>query len=235
MKRSARKPSQVSESMLKRLNAYALAASAAGVGLLALPQAEGKIVYTPSNQVISLGQPYLLDLNSDGITDFDINLGACTITTNRTSCLFAEALFVGGAGSYNLIEAPKSYRTFRGTTVALALKSGTKIPTKYASHDGIMAGKQVSDGTHYIGRWFNVKNRYLGLVFFIDGKRHYGWARLNVTTHKHPFTVSATLTGYAYETIPNKPIIAGQEHGKDEATLGRLAQGASGVSKGGKP
>jgi hypothetical protein len=228
MKRPSRVKSQLSESLHQRLNAYALAASAAGVSLLALPRAEGKIVYTPANQVILLGQPYLLDLNSDGTTDFDINLGACTITTNRTSCLFAEALFVAG-GSYNLVESPKSYRTFRGTTVALALKSGTKIPTKYASHDGIMAGEQTSGGTHYIGRWFNVKNRYLGLVFFIDGKRHYGWARLNVTTHKHPFTVSATLTGYAYETIPNRPIIAGREHGKDEATLGRLAQGASGV------
>jgi len=39
----------------------------------------------------------------------------------------------------------------------------------------------------------------------------------------------AILTGYAYETIPNKLIIAGQTHGRDEATLGRLAQGVSGV------
>jgi hypothetical protein len=31
---------------------------------------------------------------------------------------------------------------------------------------------------------------------------------------------TATLTGYAYETIPNKSIIAGKTHGKNAATLG---------------
>jgi hypothetical protein len=42
--------------------------------------------------------------------------------------------------------------------------------------------------------------------------------------------LTATLTGYAYETIPNKPIIAGKIEGPDEitvepATLGHLAAG----------
>ena len=43
------------------------------------------------------------------------------------------------------------------------------------------------------------------------------------------------LTGYAYETVPNKPIITGKTTGPDvitldPATLGHLAQGASGIS-----
>jgi hypothetical protein len=46
---------------------------------------------------------------------------------------------------------------------------------------------------------------------------HYGWARLNVKVGKT--TITATLTGYAYETIPNKPIIAGQTKGQDDATV----------------
>jgi hypothetical protein len=42
--------------------------------------------------------------------------------------------------------------------------------------------------------------------------------------------VSATLTGYAYETVPNKAIIAGQITGPDvitmqPETLGSLAHG----------
>ena len=50
MKLPTRVPSQVSESLHKRLNAYALAASAAGLGVLAFaPPAEAKIVYTPAN------------------------------------------------------------------------------------------------------------------------------------------------------------------------------------------
>jgi len=50
MKRPARVPSQLSESLHHRLNMYAIAAGAAGVGALALAQpAEAKIVYTPSH------------------------------------------------------------------------------------------------------------------------------------------------------------------------------------------
>jgi len=52
---------------------------------------------------------------------------------------------------------------------------------------------------------------------------------MSVRSDTHPFRITGLVTGYAYETIANKPIIAGQTHGKDEATLGRLAQGASGV------
>ena len=46
-------------------------------------------------------------------------------------------------------------------------------------------------------------------------------------------TPRLTLTGYAYETVPNKPIIAGKTKGPDVITaqpggLGRLAQGSVG-------
>jgi hypothetical protein len=46
----------------------------------------------------------------------------------------------------------------------------------------------------------------------------------------------ATLTGYAFETIPNKPIVTGLSGGTDvsstepeAATLGHLAAGASAI------
>ena len=49
----------------------------------------------------------------------------------------------------------------------------------------------------------------------------------------HP-SLSGLLTGYAYETIPNKPIIAGKTKGPDvvtisPASLGHLAAGASAI------
>ena len=63
-----------------------------------------------------------------------------------------------------------------------------------------------------------VRNRYLGLKFFVQAKAHYGWARLSVEILKSigpGGRIKATLTGYAYETIPNKPIIAGKTKGPD--------------------
>jgi hypothetical protein len=77
-----------------------------------------------------------------------------------------------------------------------------------------------------------VQQRYLGLKLKIAGKTHYGWARLNVQVTKT--AIAATLTGYAYETIPNKPITAGKTDGPDVVTvqpanLGHLARGAAAI------
>jgi hypothetical protein len=62
--------------------------------------------------------------------------------------------------------------------------------------------------------WRNATNRYLGLRFRIDGKTHFGWARFTIKAQARG--VVATLTGYAYETVPNKPIIAGKTKGSDD-------------------
>src|SRR5579859_1603899 len=63
--------SQLSEAVNHRLTLYAIAATSAGVGLLALVQsAEAKIVYTKTHHVVGLHHPYKLDLTHDGTADF---------------------------------------------------------------------------------------------------------------------------------------------------------------------
>ena len=78
MKRSSgpRKTANLSESTNRQLNKYALAAGAAGVGLLALvPPTEAKIIYTPAHIHIKVnGGLVELDLNHDGINDFHSTL-----------------------------------------------------------------------------------------------------------------------------------------------------------------
>ena len=65
MQRPARAPSQLSESLHKRLNMYSIAATAAGAGMLAMVQpAEAKIVYTPAHRVIGPHHSYKIDLNT---------------------------------------------------------------------------------------------------------------------------------------------------------------------------
>jgi hypothetical protein len=64
-------PSRLSDSLRHNLNPYALAASAAGVSLLALVQpSEAKIVYAKAHQVIGSNGVYPIDLNHDGVIDF---------------------------------------------------------------------------------------------------------------------------------------------------------------------
>jgi hypothetical protein len=210
---------KLSDSVLHQLNMYALGATAAGVGVFALAQcAEGKIVYTPAHKAVLINHALPLDLNHDGIDDFDVfNL------THNSTTPFGDYLKAEPLRSGNEIWVAKTSRGF--SNYAAALPAGFRVganKTKFQAGRNLMAFWSLrASGTVSGGPWKNVRNRYLGLKFLITGKVHYGWARLKVSIANQE--VNATLTGYAYETIPNKPIITGNT--KSEATLGRLAAG----------
>lgn len=232
----SKKPRALSDSLHRRLNSYALVASAAGVGVLALAQpAEAKIVYTQAHEVLGLyGAPtYSLDLNKDGIADFNLRW-------RQSSSGPAESVTVSGAGKNGI---------FGRVSSVSALEPGARIgPSGRTTPNGALIGMRAwvyfsLFSSIEIGRWGNLDNRYLGFKFLINGKAHYGWARLSVKAQLSGAT--ALLTGYAYETTPNKSIIAGRTHGANDAeppalvpltapagkpaTLGSLAQGAPGL------
>jgi hypothetical protein len=220
-------------SVERRLNGYALAASAAGVGALALSQAaDAKIVYTPAHKVITPNHTIALDLNHDG-TDFHLK----DIRFTTTQYGFSHIAMLSVVPARNANEA-EGYSKFN-QHYASALKAGVSIGPKgkFASGPRIMAQVYSDTGAHRntagqcSGPWGNVADRYLGLKFLIEGKVHFGWARLSVNCSGF-VNVDATLTGYAYETIPKKAIIAGKTKGPDVAAvqgqgLGHLAAGAS--------
>ena len=217
-----------------RLHMYALAASAAGVGMLALAQpAEGKIIYTKAHKSIGPRTTLHLDLNHDGVADFDLRDTFSTSTA-------------GGAFGALSALPDRQQNAAWGHTVpargyASALSANVRIGPKgqFLPGAGFMAASSVSGGRppgnfSCTGPWANVTNRYLGLRFVINGAEHFGWARFNVSCVSA--TVNATLTGYAYETVANRPILTGKTSGLDEpddsgpratapGTLGRLARG----------
>jgi len=198
---------------------YALAASAAGVGIVALAQlAEARIVYTRTHQVVGLYGQYDLDLNHDKIVDYILsNNSNCTVNCWQWLSLRPATL----AG--NAVISARSY------VVAMAKGSRIGSGDHFRSVTGVDRMLLDVNGTQIFGSWYDVTNRYAGLKFNINGKTHYGWARMSVSG-KAFRTVTATLTGYAYETIPNKAIIAGKTRGRDDndaapGTLGKLALG----------
>jgi hypothetical protein len=247
MKRSsrpARTPSNLSESTNLRLDMYALAACAAGVGVLALaPSAEAKIVYTQTWVEIPPRQTLSLDLNHDGASDF------------KLSNMFYQSGGNTSQGTLKILPTNSDMVwTTSGNGGAAALRAGVRIgpKRKFKSGPEVMATQNVfcvSGNCRSVsgGPWVNVAHRYLGLKFLIKGKIHYGWARLDVTITSRG--VYAALTGYAYETIANRPIVAGKTRGEAvdiksvgrnipavspellprPATLGVLAQGARGL------
>jgi len=230
----SRTTADLPESITRQLNMYVLAASAAGVGMLALVQpAEAKIVYTPAH--VRINHKLALDLNHDGINDFYFG----TYYNHSTNYSF-----------YYLLVEPGKNQLLDKNFFPLALRAGVRVGgAQHFSQNDLMAKVLVNNTNGHIrfeGDWANsgkgVKNRYLGLKFLISGKVHYGWARLNVTINSF-HQPEGTLTGYAYETVPGKAIIAGATKGPDDAeptasltpnpepaTLGTLALGAPGLS-----
>jgi hypothetical protein len=186
--------------------------------------------------VTHTGFPLYIDLNHDGIKDFVL----------RTRYYWGSYFEVGlsASGYRKNVVAGRRLKSSGSyfLSVASALPGGARIgpERKFPVHHPLMAVElfnrihtsQYSDVGPWVEKDTGVRNRYLGLKFVIHGKVHYGWARLSVTLghHRQYGDVSGTLTGYAYETNPNKPIIAGQITGPDvitvqPETLGSLARG----------
>ncbi|HTA22551.1 MAG TPA: hypothetical protein VK763_03380 [Terriglobales bacterium] len=239
------------DALEKRLLGYVLAATASGVTVLALVEpSQAEVVYTPTNQSI-WANGGVLDLNNDGVVDFEFR---AQVYSSHTSCAIANFY-----GLY-IVPAVKS-NAVRGYASALPssiLVGQNAEKFKQGGGRGFIAGwndirwgfcRSTSHPPDYeiLGPFANTDDRYLGLQFSINGEIHYGWARFNVTdTGK---SVSAILTGYAYETTPGAPIFTGQAFGDESkenpgtqtgehrvtpspgsASLGRLAQGAEGLA-----
>jgi len=246
MKRTSRAPSKLSESVHHQLKMYALAAGTAGVSAIALaPPAEAKIIYTKTNTPIPVCKPYSLDLNHDGTTDFTIS-----------NCINGMSSIGWAWVGVDTVDAPRTSRLnevvwHSGFVADLPPNAPVWKNRNFAEYYPVMAACTVVHNrstyqTNSRGPWRNVQSRYLGLKFLIAGQTHYGWARLNVKLNKKCNFV-VTLTGYAYETIPNKLIFTGHTKGPDDigveepnaaltmptsepATLGALAMGSPGLS-----
>jgi len=222
----------------RRLVAYTAAATAAGVGLIATSQsAEAKIVYTAANFTIPAEQSVSFDLNHDGIPDFGFYFYQYGGVREPLG-YHDEGLVIDPSKTGNAIW---SVQSSKGGACAAALPPGVKVGAG-AGFQGKSLELWGSEGTAYSGPFqfceFGKRTRgaFLGLKFLINGQTHYGWAHVTVKGSQ------AVLNGYAYETVPNQPILAGKTSGPVEvgeslpgeipdqpATLGVLARGSQGL------
>jgi hypothetical protein len=198
-----RQAAKISSTLQRNLSMYAVAAGAACVQMLALAQlSEAEVVYTPAHVLILQDHKFAIDLNHDGIDDFTIH----NRFKNLSGYLYFQ-LKVGPDHGGSIIWSPPA-------SGARALFQGSGVGPKgdFRAEGQVMAFRSGPDGAYSYGSWLEVSNRYLGLKFKIDGQVHYGWARLS-TKSSRGSRIVALLTGYAYETEADKPIIAGDTGG----------------------
>jgi len=185
-----------------------------------------KIVYTdvnPDSVILKMNPAsFNLDLNKDGINDFEFNStkGTCDDGLIAPEVLFTY-LSVEPASGGNMIMTNNTIIT-NGLNLAPALDSSTAIAPDslwVSTSQFLLYGAST---TGYIrcmvvdGYWLNVSDKYLGLKFIKDNNTYYGWARLSssysVTSapYRHLTIGQLILKDYAYNSIPNQPILAGQ-------------------------
>lgn len=191
-------------SLDREIRAYCLAAGAAGVAVLALadPLAEAKVIYTPAYGHLPLNRWMPVDLNHDGITDLMLALSS-SVYKVVDRAVAAQPASGGGIIGY--------LGQFNG--YASALIPGRPIGSNgpFLPADGFLCRTEISHYVHSFtfsaGAWREVKDRYLGVKFTVDGAVHYGWVRMNINRARK---LKAIVTGYAYETVADLPIRAGQ-------------------------
>lgn len=268
MKRNAKLPRQatnLSEAFCQRLDTYALAAGAAGVSLLALASpSDAAVRFTQENIIIKRPSTVWLDFDSAVAPQFSVrNITASEIVSASTliRATFLDLVFVNGPGSATGVEVvPGQDHSAAALTVGSKIGSsryfqGCTFPS-FCEPDGGIIMAFFSTGGSKGGNWMNASKKYLGLKFTLSDGTHYGWARFSVQTAPAgsggKTRISATFTGYAYEDVPNMPIVAGDTglpakpsgrprallhaplgHGPaspQPAYLGMLALGAPGIS-----
>lgn len=185
---------------------YATKGSVSSSGLNAEPgRFRGKIIYTRTKVVCGGGPIHSsctvpIDLNNDGVTDFTLSQ-----YYNLTCGGIGQCTLYGGATVTPITGNGVIDRTKSGW--AAALNPGAQIGSNQR-FDG--RGSILWNGAeqHSLGNWMNAGVHYLGLVFQINGRPHYGWARLSVVGGM--VGITTMMTGYAYEARAGKSLRAAE-------------------------
>ena len=226
----ARAAARLSESVARRLASYG---AIAGAGVLAMGQpAHADVIVTSSNKFVVPGSVVSLDLNDDGIADLRLGQSLGTF--------FSPTMPVKGAGASNGVLGFVS--VYQGIPHAVASRLAPRAaigPGGLFQNKAILGEARCCFATYYYGPWAHGGNGFLGLRFAVDGEIHYGWAELKVRDlYQTRLAYGELLVAYAYDTVPNQPIFAGEgllETGSPDSvtpepgTLGLLALGSLGL------
>ena len=179
--------------------------------------ANAQIVYTDVNPDSSyacngpVGTPcnhtYNLDLNGDSTTDFLIDVSRHTIGPPYKEAPYTTYVSITPQGSNAFIT------TTLNTVKKLVL--GDTISSSRAWHQTTyqyLKEWYVDGGDSAIitntGEWDSIVDGYIGLQLINGSQTYYGWVRMDVSVSDS--YASMTIKDYAYNSIPDQPILAGE-------------------------
>jgi hypothetical protein len=205
-------PCKLSDSLHRSLSAYALAAGAAGVAVLACSgSAEAAPVCKNPNLTIPGTNTYALNPAGQQIAPFNI----AQTFNNPSSMSFGwwnrDFLTPNSAGANAVVDKngfPAALAT--GASIGPAAKFGRGksygLLLTYGYGPSGRGGEKHHQGNFQFGQ-----ANYFGFKFSVAGQVHYGWVRLSVTLGRglDGKAVFTKIESYGYEASPNTAIAAG--------------------------
>ncbi len=200
----------------KKLSAFITTA------MLFSASANAQIVYTDVNPDTTITQStngssaYYLDINNDGLTDLTmtamlngtISRSVQVGTSSGSQVLNYSAPAPGG--NVILLAKAKNNNAIIGSTSP----NGTNAIWSNAQNVHLRRIQRIiiPQPPYYAnvtwGDWSNNTDRYLAVRISVAGVWHYGWVRVSVLVSTTS-AVSFTIRDYAYNSIPNQLILAG--------------------------
>jgi hypothetical protein len=200
---------RLSRSLEKNLLAYAAAATGS-LAPFAQP-ANAEIIYTPSNIPITeafVGSAITqFDINNDGVSDFAF-INFAYFTHGLGASFLAVSPDVTGNEIVGVLVKGQKQVSAAAMSAGQTVGSTANLQSDELVLGGVFLGS-VSE-THQ-GGFLTVETAYLGLKFLVNGQVHYGWARIKFIAPGG--YAGASIAGYAYESVPNQPIVVGRISG----------------------
>lgn len=171
------------DSLGEKLKNYSLLAGSFLASSLA---AQGQVIYTDLIPDVTLGgtlslndTTYTLDLNNDGVFEFNIILDFIGTDPSAAGPSFYENM----NGDFDALNNQiLIYRTGLYYPVAAQIPCGNNIPFTSYFYGSHFAGISFQVGAISPDRWENIQDKAIGLKFKIGADVHYGWVRVDVNT-----------------------------------------------------
>ncbi len=170
------------------------------------------IIYTDVNPDSTIranpSQQYSLDLNNDGVSDFTFSVSGGTSRCSGECGGHQSSVKVSPtSGSRNKIEVNGGIPGYPLALDTLNIIDNSDLWAA-ASGQTLRYYRSCSCGSSAAyGNWNNSTDKYLGLKLIKGTNTYYGWVRLSVNVS---FGAILIIRDYAYNSISNKAILAGQ-------------------------
>ena len=158
------------------------------------------------------GETYHLDMNLDGINDFDINFNFCSVSSLSPVYIDASVLPAAGnsvASSGSVLSYWGCYSTQTFIDNVVPVVGGGLIDGGFNFTNGSADLWKVDENTfpctttYFFGYWIGEEEKFIPVKFVLDGENHYGWIRISMPSHYPDFGQHIHIHDVAWQNTPD--------------------------------